>query len=79
VERQLRGLGARKLWKAARRAGHDIDRDQVTRLMPFAGIEGSVAPNGSAPRGRLLGRHGTPIWSGATSPRPPLTTCGSLI
>jgi len=32
--------GARKLWKAARRDGHDVGRDQVTRLMREAGIEG---------------------------------------
>ena len=32
--------GAHKLWKAARRAGHDIGRDQVTRLMRQAGIRG---------------------------------------
>jgi putative transposase len=32
--------GARKLWKAARRAGHELGRDQVTRLMKAAGIEG---------------------------------------
>ena len=32
--------GAHKLWKAARRAGHDIGRDQVARLMRAAGIEG---------------------------------------
>jgi len=32
--------GAHKLWKAARRAGHDIGRDQVARLMRHAGIEG---------------------------------------
>ncbi len=25
--------GAHKLWKAARRAGHEIGRDQVARLM----------------------------------------------
>jgi putative transposase len=35
-----RVYGARKLWKAARRAGHDIGRDQVARLMRVAGIEG---------------------------------------
>ncbi len=29
-----------KLWKAARRAGHDIGRDQVARLMKTIGIEG---------------------------------------
>ena len=32
--------GARKLWLAARRAGHDIGRDQVARLMAQAGIRG---------------------------------------
>jgi putative transposase len=32
--------GAHKLWKAARRAGHDIGRDQVGRLMRDMGIEG---------------------------------------
>jgi len=32
--------GAHKLWKAARRAGHDIGRDQVARLMRDMGIEG---------------------------------------
>jgi putative transposase len=32
--------GVRKLWKAARRAGHDIGRDQVARLMRTLGIQG---------------------------------------
>jgi putative transposase len=32
--------GVHKLWKAARRAGHDIGRDQVARLMRDLGIEG---------------------------------------
>jgi len=32
--------GAHKLWKAARRGGHDIGRDQVARLMRDLGIEG---------------------------------------
>ncbi len=32
--------GAHKLWKAARRAGHDIGRDQVARLMQAMEIEG---------------------------------------
>jgi putative transposase len=32
--------GADKLWKAARRAGHDLGRDQVARLMRAAGIRG---------------------------------------
>ena len=35
-----RVYGAHKLWKAARRAGHYIGRDQVARLMRTAGIEG---------------------------------------
>lgn len=39
-EDNYRVYGARKLWKAARRAGHDIGRDQVARLMRAAGIEG---------------------------------------
>jgi Integrase core domain/HTH-like domain len=32
--------GAHKLWKAARRAGHDVGRDQVARLMRELGIRG---------------------------------------
>ena len=32
--------GAHKLWKAAQRAGHDIGRDQVARLMRELGIRG---------------------------------------
>jgi putative transposase len=32
--------GAHKLWKAARRAGHDIGRDQVARLMRELGVAG---------------------------------------
>jgi putative transposase len=32
--------GARKLWKAARRAGHDVGRDQVARLMRTLGVQG---------------------------------------
>ena len=39
-EDNYRVYGARKLWKAARRAGHDIGRDQVSRLMRSAGIQG---------------------------------------
>jgi len=35
-----RVYGARKLWKAALRAGHEVGRDQVARLMRTAGIEG---------------------------------------
>ena len=32
--------GAHKLWRAARRAGHDIGRDQVARVMRELGIRG---------------------------------------
>ena len=32
--------GAHKLWKAARRAGHDIGRDQTARLMRLMAIRG---------------------------------------
>jgi putative transposase len=32
--------GARKLWKAAQREGHDVGRDQVARLMRQLGIQG---------------------------------------
>lgn len=39
-EDNFRVYGARKIWKAARRAGHDIGRDQVARLMKAGGIEG---------------------------------------
>ena len=34
--------GRRKLTKAARRAGYDIGRDQVARLMRQAGIRGAT-------------------------------------
>jgi hypothetical protein len=34
--------GARKLWHASRRAGHDAGRDQVARLMAVTGIVGTV-------------------------------------
>ena len=40
-EDNYRVYGARKLWKAARRAGLDVGRDQVARLMRAAGIEGA--------------------------------------
>ena len=35
-----RVYGAHKLWKAAQRAGHDVGRDQVARLMRQLGIRG---------------------------------------
>ncbi len=39
-EDNYRAYGVRKLWKAARRAGHDVGRDQVARLMRSLGIQG---------------------------------------
>jgi putative transposase len=53
-----RVYGARKLWKAAQRAGHDVGRDQVARLMREAGIAGvrrgkrvrTTKPDPGAPR-----------------------------
>jgi len=33
--------GRRKLWKVARRAGHDVGRDQVARLMAAQGMRGA--------------------------------------
>jgi putative transposase len=39
-EENYRVYGARKIWKAAWRAGHDVGRDQVARLMRAQGIEG---------------------------------------
>jgi putative transposase len=53
-----RVYGAHKLWKAARRAGHVIGRDQVARLMRIADIRGvsrkrrlrTTLPDPSAPR-----------------------------
>ena len=35
--------GDRGLWKAARRAGIDVVRDQTARLMCVAGIEGATS------------------------------------
>lgn len=37
-----RVYGVRKLWHAARRAGHTWGRDQVGRLMRLAGITGAI-------------------------------------
>jgi putative transposase len=57
-EDNYRVYGAHKLWKAAQRAGHDIGRDQVARLMRQAGIAGvrrgkrvhTTKPDPGAPR-----------------------------
>lgn len=57
-EDNYRVYGARKIWKASRRAGHDLGRDQVARLMRIEGIEGvrrskrvrTTKPDPGAPR-----------------------------
>ena len=57
-EDNYRVYGDRKIWKAAQRAGYDIGRDQVARLMRSAGIEGvrrtkrgrTTRPEAGAPR-----------------------------
>ena len=57
-EDNYRVYGARKLWKTARRAGHDLGRDQVARRMRAAGIAGvrrgkrvrTTKPDPGAPR-----------------------------
>jgi putative transposase len=40
-EENYRVYGARKLWRCARRAGLDVGRDQVARLMRAAAMEGA--------------------------------------
>jgi putative transposase len=66
--------GIRKLWVAARRAGLDVGRDQVARLMSVAGIGGAVRGrhrtvttrrDGSAARHPDLVRRG---WDAPTGP-----------
>ena len=65
-----RVYGAHKLWKAARRAGHDIGRDQVARLMRQAGIEGVRRRRAVAhDHGPIRPRRGRRISSNVTSPR----------
>ena len=71
--------GAHKLWKAARRAGHDIGRDQVARLMRVSWASRGEPPAAQGPHhpagpGRRRGRR---ISSTGTSPRRARTSCGS--
>ena len=51
--------GSRKLWKAARRAGIDVGRDQTRRLMAKAGIQGALRSKRvrTTRRDRSAGRH----------------------
>jgi putative transposase len=66
--------GVRKLWHAARRAGYEVGRDQVARLIGIAGISGAVRgkhrtvttrSDRSAPRHPDLVEHG---WGGPSEP-----------
>ncbi len=70
--------GAHKLWKAARRAGHDVGRDQVARLMRELDIRGSAgAARRCSPLLPTPTRPGHRTWSTATSLRTDPTRCGS--
>jgi putative transposase len=75
-EDNYRVYGARKLWKAARRAGHDIGRDQVARLMRAAGIAGARRGKPVRTTNPTSARHGILTWWAATSPQPHPTSCG---
>ena len=70
--------GARKLWHAARRAGYDLGRDQVARLMKIAGITGTIRGRHRTRTSSVTGlRRGIRIWSGAAGRcRPAVTSCG---
>src|SRR3954453_22660155 len=66
--------GVRKLWHAARRAGHEVGRDQVGRLMGIARNSGAVRDrhrtvttrsDRSAPRHPDLVKRG---WDGPSEP-----------
>ena len=59
--------GARKMWKAMRRAGEDVGRDQVARLMRKMVCVGSVGAGRCSPHTRTRPRRGHPIWSTASS------------
>lgn len=76
-EANYRVYGVRKLWKAARRAGIVIGRDQTARLMRAAGIEGArrskrVKTTRSQP---ASARH-PDLVCGGSSPRPLRTGSG---
>jgi len=57
--------GAHKLWKAARRAGHEIGRAQVARLMRQHGIERRQSSAAGPPC--------TPPWPPKVANRPVMT------
>ncbi len=59
--------GSRRLWKAARRAGIDIGRDQTRRVMGQAGIQGAHRKKRVRITRRDRSSVDTPIWSSASS------------
>jgi putative transposase len=64
--------GSRKLWKAARRAGIDIGRDQTARLMRRAGIRGARRGKRvrTTRRDHGAGRHPDLVKRGFTATEP---------
>jgi putative transposase len=71
-----RVYGARKLWKAARRAGHDVGRDQVARLMRELGIQGVRRGRRRFTTRRDPTAERQQTWCSGTSPPPNRTSCG---
>ena len=63
-----RVYGVRKLWRAARRAGLDVGRDQVGRLMRIAGVQG-VRRGSHRVATTTRGHRDTLIWSDAAGAR----------
>jgi putative transposase len=68
--------GSRKLWKAARRAGIDIGRDQTRRLMRQAGIQGALRSKRVRPRDGTAAPADTLISSNGSSRPASPTGCG---
>ena len=68
--------GSRKLWKAARRSGIEIGRDQTARLMRQAGIQGVLRAKRvrTTRRDRSAGRHPDLVKRQFRAERP--TSCG---
>lgn len=76
---ELRVYGARKIWKAAHRAGHQIGRDRVARLMRAEGYRRSTPHKTvrTTRRNPEVARH--LIWWTGSSPPRHQTSCGSPI
>ena len=68
--------GSRKLWKAARRSGIEIGRDQIARLMRQAGIQGVLRSKRVRTTAGTAAPLGTPISSNASSASRSPTSCG---